>query len=151
MTTFGKAIPLTLAAMLAFFACGKKPDPAQEAVEAIAAAAGERDAAGVIERLAADFRGSDGSGRAEVEQTLRRYLAAYESLDVSLKDLSIERAPASARVRFRADLSGSPRKVGSLEGWLPRTSSYRFDLRLVPEGDSWKVAWAAWEPVDSTP
>ena len=112
-------------------------DPAHEAVEAIAAAAGKRDRR--RDRAPrADFRGSDGSGRAEAEQTLRRYLAAYESLDVSLKDLSIERAPASARVRFRADLSGSPRNVGGLEGWLPRTSSYRFDLRLVPEGDSWK-------------
>ena len=76
---------------------------------------------------------------------MRRYFAAYEILDVKMKDLTIERAPEAARARFRAELSGQPRKIGGLDGLLPSASTYNFDVRLVPDGKRWKVAWASWE------
>ena len=87
---------------------------------------------------------ADGSRRSDAEATIRRLFAGYEKLDVTLRDVQIERSEGAAIARFRVDLSGKPRAVGGLEGILPRTSSYRFELRLVPSGDRWLVAWASW-------
>ncbi len=63
-----------------------------------------------------------------------------------LSDVTIERAEGAARVRFRAELSGQPRQASGLAGLLPSSETYRFDVRLVPDGSRWKVAWASWEP-----
>ena len=65
---------------------------------------------------------------------------------MKIRDVAIERAEGAARVRLRADLSGKPRKIGGLEGLVPSSSAYDFELRLVPEGGAWKVAWAQWNP-----
>lgn len=127
-------------------ACGEKGDPVRQTLDQVVAAAQERDAEAVAQHLAPDFQAADGSGRADAQATLRRYLAAYEQLSVRLSDVTIERGPSAARVTFRADVSGTPRKIGGLEGFLPRSSAYRFELRLVPEGERWKIAWASWEP-----
>jgi len=139
------AIAVALALLAA--ACGEKGDPVRRAIDEIVAAAERRDAGAIVERLAPDFQAADGSGRADAETTLRRYLAAYERLSVRISDLTIERAAGAARARFRADLSGTPRQIGGLEGLIPRSSAYRFDLRLAPaaDGGRWLVAWASWE------
>ena len=139
---------LLVAVCMGIVRCGEKRDPVRETLDRLTQAAEKRDAASAVANLADGFQASDGSGRADAEATLRRYFAAYENLDVKLSDLSIERAPAAARVSFRADLSGAPRKIGGIEGWLPRSSAYRFELRLVPEGDRWKVAWASYSPAE---
>ena len=128
------------------WSCAERGDPVRETLDSIVEAAEDRDAAAVIAHLAADFRASDGSGRADAEAQLRRYLAAYESLQVRISDLSIERAPQAARATFRADMSGTARKIAGLEGLLPESSSWRFEVRLVPEGDRWEVAWLSYEP-----
>jgi hypothetical protein len=128
--------------------CGEKGDPVRQALDRLKAAAEERDAGGFVSGLAPDFRAEDGTGRAEADATLRRYFAAYQSLDVKTSDVSVERAADAARVRFRAELSGKPRSLGGggLEGLLPARSAYRFDLRLSPgAGGRWLVTWAAWE------
>jgi hypothetical protein len=141
-----RSVAAGLLALVAAIGCGDKSDPVRQALDRLVAAAKERDAAKFVESLAPDFRADDGTGRADAEATLRRYFAAYESLDVRMSDVSIERAADAARVRFRADLSGKPRSIGGLEGLLPATSAYRFDLRLSPgEGGRWLVTWAAWE------
>ncbi|HSE63741.1 MAG TPA: hypothetical protein VLG15_09050 [Thermoanaerobaculia bacterium] len=117
----------------------------------MADAASEQDASAIVASLAADFQAADGTGRADAEATLRRYLAAYGSLEVKISDLTIESAAGAARARFQADLSGKPRSVGGLDRFLPRTSKYRFDLRLAPEpggGDRWLVTWAGWEQTE---
>jgi hypothetical protein len=139
----------TLAAVLPFAAlallrCGGKGDPARETLDRIAKAARERSASTVAEQLSGDYRDATGNGRADVEQMLRGYFAAYEIVDVTLSDVAIERGEGAARARFRADLSGQPRQ--GVAGILPSSASYRFDLRLVPEGSRWKVAWASWQP-----
>ena len=126
--------------------CGEKKDPVRQTLDRLTAAAKDRDAGYFLESLAPDFHAADGSGRADAEATIRRYFAAYERLDVRISDVSIERAAGAARVRFRADLSGKARSIGGLDGLLPSTSAYRFDLRLTPgEGGRWLVAWASWE------
>jgi hypothetical protein len=153
-----KALPMTpgriarlaaaLFAVLALAAgCGPASDPVRQTIDGIVEGAQERDARAIVERLSPDFQAADGSGRSDAEVTLSRYLAAYEKLGVRISDLKVERAAGAARARFRADLSGSPRRIGGLDGLLPRSSAYRFDLRLVPtEGGRWLVTWASWEP-----
>jgi hypothetical protein len=126
--------------------CREKSDPVRQALDRLVAAAKERNAGDFVASLAPDFQAADGTGRADAEATVRRFFAAYESLDVRISDVSVERAADAARVRFRADLSGKPRSIGGLEGLLPATSAYRFDLRLSPgEGGRWLVTWASWE------
>ena len=142
---FAAALALAVLALAA--GCGPATDPVQQTLDGIVEGAKERDFRAIVERLAPDFQAADGSGKADAEATLRQYLAAYESLDVRISELTVERASGAARARFRADLSGSPRQIGGLDGILPRSSAYRFDLRLVPaEGGRWIVTWASWEP-----
>ena len=114
----------------------------------MAGAAEKRDAGEMFEGVSASFEAADGSSRADAEAMVRRYLAAYEIVDVSIKDLTIERGEGAARARFRAELSGQPRKVGGLEGLFPSAARYDFDLRLAPENGRWKVAWASWQAAD---
>jgi hypothetical protein len=136
-----------LLGLLVAAGCGAKRDPVRLTLDEMVSAAKERDARTVVERLASEFQAADGTGRADAEATLRRYLAGYERLDVRISDLTIERAAGAARARFRAELSGTPREIGGLDSWLPRSSTYRFDLRLAPEseGGRWLVTWAGWE------
>lgn len=124
--------------------CRKSGDPVQEGLDDIARAAHNRDAAALFERVTAGFQSGDGSSRADAESLVRRTFAAYEVLDVTLKDVSIERSESAAHARFRAELSGQPRRIGGLDGLFPRSSAYDFDVRLVPEDGRWKVAWASW-------
>jgi hypothetical protein len=127
-------------------ACRERGDPARETLDRVASAAGARDAGAVAQELAPDYRDASGGGRTDVEQTLRGYFAAYEIVEVRLSDVVIERAEGAARARFRADLSAQPRQAAGVAGLLPSRSSYRFDVRLVPDGAKWKIAWASWEP-----
>jgi hypothetical protein len=141
--------PIAVRAVLAAFlavACSGSSDPVRATLDRIVRAANARDADGVFARVAAGFQGADGSGFAEARATVERYFAAYEVLDVKIRDVVIERAEGAARVRLRADLSGRPRKIGGLEGLVPSSSAYDFELRLVPEGGAWKVTWAQWNP-----
>jgi hypothetical protein len=143
-----RRVLLIAVALATTLSCRKSGDPIQECLDALVRSANARDADQFFQQVAADFGGADGSARADAEALLRRLFAGYENLDVTLRDVSIERAENAARVRLRADLSGQPRKLGGLDGFLPRTSSYDFDMRLAPDAGSgkWKVAWASWQP-----
>jgi len=125
---------------------GESRDHVREALERIRNAAEARDVAGVLKNLSRDFRDNSGAGAGELSEALRRYFAAYEIINLKMKDLSIERATEAARARFRVDFSGQPRRIGGLGGLLPTAVTYDFDGRLVPDERRWKVAWASWEP-----
>jgi hypothetical protein len=139
---------LALAAVAALLCCGESGDPVQAALDRMVKAAHNRSAEAFMENLTDDFSGADGMTRAEALSTVRRYFAAYEILDVALSNVTVERAEKAARVRLTADLSGQPQKIGGLEGLVPRSSRYRFELRLVPDGSRFKIAWASWEPAE---
>lgn len=134
--------------VLSLAACGGGGDPVQATLGAIVKAADARDAEALFQRVAPGFQAADGSGFAEAQSTVERYFAAYEVLDVSIRDVRIERAEGAARVRLRATLSGQPRRFGGLDGLVPPSAAYDFDLRLVPEGGAWKVSWAQWNPAN---
>jgi hypothetical protein len=134
-----------LAALLLSARCAPK-DPVRATLDAIVRAANARDAKALFDRVANGFSAADGSGRAEARGMVERYFAAYEILNVSIGDVRVERGGDAARVRFRASMSGQPRRVGGLEGLVPSSAAYDFDLRLAPEGGSLKVTWAQWNP-----
>ena len=138
----------SLLAILALgLACrGEGGDPVRQALDRVVQAADKRDAAAVVANLSETYRDAEGQAPADVSAVLRRYFAAYEILDVKISSVEIERAPEAARARFRAQLSGQPVKLGGLDSFLPSASKYDFDVRLVPEGGRWKVAWASWQP-----
>ncbi len=149
MKTIRRVATAVLTLALPFFAarCGAPRDPVDAALDALVRAADARDARALFERIAPGFSAADGSGREEARATVEQYFAAYETLDVRLEDISIERGgPDTARVRFRARLSGHPRRIGGLEGLVPSSAAYDFDLRMTNEGGTWKVAWAQWNP-----
>ena len=139
--------PLFAGLLLLAPGCRKEADPVRSALERMRKAAEARDVSGVVENLTDDFREIAGGGTIEVSQALRRYFAAYEILNLQMRDITVERAPEAARARFRVEFSGQPKKIGGLDGLLPSASAYSFDVRLVPDGSRWKVSWAAWEPV----
>jgi hypothetical protein len=114
----------------------------------LAAAAEARDADRVLGRLSGAFQGRGGEPRAEMGAMLRRYFAAYESIGIELHGVEIERQDGSARVRSLVAFSGHPRKAFGLEGLLPPSAVYRFDLEAVDEGGTWRVKRAAWEPAE---
>ncbi len=135
-----------LGALAILAGCGGGGDPVRDSLDAIVRGAGARDANAIFEHVAPEFQAADGSGFADAKATVDRYLAAYESLSVSIRDVRIERSEGAARVRFRAEMSGKPRRIGGLDGLVPSSASYDFDLRLVQQGGAWKVAWAQWNP-----
>jgi len=138
---------LALVLVAASFACAKPTDPVRATIDAVVKAANARDADALLARVALDFEAADGTGRNEVEARLKGYFAAYETLHVEVSDVQIERGEAAARVRLRADMTGQPRSVGGFGGLLPSAAKYDFDLRLVREGNEWKLAFAGWHVV----
>jgi len=132
-------------AAVAALACAKKGDPVKDALDRMVKAANARDVGALFESVAADFQAADGSGRADAEALVRRIFSAYEILNVSIHDVQVEKGENAARVRLSADLSGQPVKIGGLDGLVPSSAKYDFDLRLTSDGKSWKVAWASWQ------
>jgi hypothetical protein len=109
-----------------------------------ALAAESRDGDGVMERVAEGFRDAEGGGKADAAALVRRSLAAYESLSLTLSDVAIERGPAAAHATFKVRMSGKPRAAGGLDGLLPRSSNWSFDVRLEAGTRGWKITWASW-------
>jgi hypothetical protein len=128
-------------------ACARKTDPIRETIDAVVKAANARDTAALMDRVAPMFEAADGASRLDVEMRLKQYFAAYEILNVTVSDVKIERGDGAALVRLRARMSGQPRAVGGLTGLLPSDAKYDFELRLVNDGEAWKLGWAAWEQI----
>ena len=112
------------------------------------AAAEKRDADGTMARVAEDFRDATGGDRRDTSELVHRTLAAYRSLSLSLTDVAIERGPAAAHAKFRVRMSGTPRAAGGLDGILPRSSRWSFDVRLESRSGGWKITWASWVPIE---
>ncbi len=119
-------------------------DPVMACLAGAVAAAESRDADGVMSRVAESFRDAEGGGKADAGALVRRSLAAYESLSLTLSDVAIDRGPAAAQAKFKVRMSGRPRAVGGLDGLLPRSSNWSFDVRLEPGTGGWKITWASW-------
>ncbi|MGZ5427041.1 MAG: hypothetical protein ACXWE1_07505 [Thermoanaerobaculia bacterium] len=119
-------------------------DPVMACLTGAVAAAEARDADGVMRHVAEGFRDAEGGGRVDAAALVSRTLTAYESLSLTLSGVAIERGPAAAQAKFRVRMSGKPRTVGGLDGLLPRSSHWSFDVRLEAGTGEWKIAWASW-------
>jgi len=125
--------------------CGRGPrDPVLACLTDAVRAAESRDADGVMSRVAESFRDAEGGGKADAAALVNRTLAAYGSLSLTLSGVAIERGEASAHAKFKVRMSGRPRSVGGLDGLLPRSSRWSFDVRLEAGTGGWKIAWASW-------
>jgi len=140
-------LALAAAVLAVLSGCRSAKDPILALVDDLEAAAEDRKAEGIRDRLAEGFRGQGGINRAEAYAMLRRYFAAYETIDLQVYDVSVERSDGAADVRFRVEFSGHARSIGGLDGLLPPGAAYRFDLHVVEQGGAWKVDRADWETV----
>lgn len=130
-------------------ACSRRPaDPVAALLAELEQAAEERDAERFAERLSADFRASDGLGRAEALAQLKRYFAAYESVALEVYGVETEKEGAITRVRCVVEFSGKARQAFGLQGLLPSSAVYRFDLGVAGEGGVYRVRDAAWTAVE---
>jgi hypothetical protein len=135
----------TLLALALAPACSRRPaDPVAALLVELEAAAEARDADRFAERLSADFRGADRLGRPEALGELRRSFAAYESVAIEVSGVESERDGAAARVRCVVEFSGKARQAFGLQGLLPPSAAYRFDLGVADEEGTWRVREAAW-------
>ena len=144
-----RLLPTLLAALLLvpLASCRKEADPVRATIDALAEAASDRDADAAGDLLATAYADAEHADRAAALLTIRRYFAAYERISTSFSDLQIDRKPDLARATFTATFDGTPRKLGSLDGMLPRSAKVKFEMNLVPEEGRWKVAWAGWQLV----
>jgi hypothetical protein len=137
-----RATPLILAGVLA---CSPAVvDPVEQLRAELELAAEARDADRFAERLSPDFQGPHGLTRAEGLASLRRYFAAYESVDLDVYGVEVEGDETRARVRCVVEFSGRPRPLGALKGLLPPAAVYRFDLLAAEDSGVWRVREAAW-------
>jgi hypothetical protein len=125
-------------------ACGGSRDPVQGLLDELRDAAEARDAGRFTARLGDGFEGAGGMHKAEAEAMLRRYFAAYESVDLEVYGIETERTGSSARVRYVVEFSGEASKAFGLRGFLPPSAAYRFELEVTDEGGTWKVRRASW-------
>jgi hypothetical protein len=138
-----------LLALSALAACSGAPqDPVLALLAELEAAAEARDAGRFAERLAPSFRGAQDLGRPEVVAQLKRHFAAYESVTIDLYGVETERDGPGAQVRCVVGFSGRARQAFGLEGLLPPSAVYRFELDVADEGAGFLVRSARWEPAE---
>ncbi len=144
-------LPLLLLFVPAAPACRRAPaDPVQALVERGLAAAEERDVAALEACLDPAFRGGGSLDRASSLAEARRWFFAYQSLDVELADLLIERpAEGRARASFRVVMSGRPKEIAGLADVLPRSAVYAFETEAALGADGqWRFTSAAWRDAE---
>jgi hypothetical protein len=129
--------------------CSRAPkDPVAALLAELEAAAEARDAERFARRLAPAFHGAHDLGRPEALAQLKRYLAAYESVAIDVQGVETGRDGPAAHVRCVVEFSGQARKAFGLEGLMPPSAVYRFELDVADEGGLWLVRGATWEPVE---
>lgn len=133
-------------------ACTRPPvDPVTALLADLEQAAEARDASRFGGLLSMGFEGAQGIGRDEAIAQLRRYFAAYEHVALDVYGVEVESSDRAARVRCVVELSGRTRKLVGLEGLLPPSAVYRFELGAADEAGTWRVREATWEAADVAP
>lgn len=142
-----RALAAVAVVVLALQACSRAPaDPVAALLAELESAAEARDAERFAARLAAEFQGERGLGRAEAAAELRRYFAAYEAVALEVYGVEVERLAGAARVRCVVEFSGRARGAFGLQGFLPPEAVYRFELELTEAKGGLRVLSARWEP-----
>ena len=138
-----------LLALTALPSCSRTPtDPVKALLNELEAAAEARDTDRFCARLSPAFHGAHALGRPEAVAQLRRYFAAYESVALDVYGIETERTGPAAHVRCVVEFSGRARQAFGLEGLLPPSAVYRFELGVADEDGTWRVRDASWEPAE---
>jgi hypothetical protein len=142
-------IALLLAVVLGVGGCSRAAsDPVRTMLDELASAAEARDADRALARISDRFQGRGAASKAEIANSLRRYFAAYESIGIELHGVEIDHQDGTAGVRCVVAFSGQARKAFGLEGLLPPSAVYRFDLDAADENGTWRVTRAEWQPAE---
>jgi hypothetical protein len=147
-------LPLLLLLGWAASGCRRTPsDPVQALLERAVAAAEGRDVEALGSCLDPAFRGGERLDRAASLDEARRWFFTYQSLDLELADLLIERpAEGQARATFRVVMSGRPKEIGGLADVLPRSAVYAFEVAMARAADGqWLFISAAWRDAEGEP
>jgi hypothetical protein len=142
---------LLLVLALAASACSRRPaDPVAALLVDLERAAEGRDATAFGESLSVSFRDEHGLDRDGAVQQAKRWFAGYETVKLEVYGVEIERTPGpgAARVRCVVEFSGQGRRLLGLEGLLPPSAAYRFELDVADEGGTWRVRGASYEPIE---
>jgi hypothetical protein len=138
-------------ALLALLACSAEPDSPEVAVRAtlaaIETAAGERDVAGVRERISDAYADSRGNDKANVVQVAAFHLLRNQAVYTLSRILRIDTSePGRAAVEVLVALAGSP--IDDSEALLTVNADlYRFEVALrEEEPGSWRVTASSWQP-----
>ena len=124
------------------------PIPSRALVDDVAAAAEDRDADRVARPPERRVPGPEALGQGRiVAASLRRYFAAYESIDLEVFDVQTEAGDGVTQIRTRVGFTGKAQKAFGLEGLLPPSAVYAFDFDARDEGGVWRVTRASWEVV----
>lgn len=154
----GRTWPLLAILLLSGLACAsgcrRSPsDPVQALLERAVAAARERDVEALGPCLDPAFRGGERLDRAASLDEARRWFFGYQSLDLELADVAIERpAAGQARATFRVVMSGRPKEIGGLADLLPRSAVYAFEVAMARTAEGqWRFTKAAWHDAEGQP
>jgi hypothetical protein len=129
--------------------CRSAPaDPVTALLAELEESAEARDAERFATRLSSTFQAARSLDRAQAVAQLRRYIAAYESVALDVYGVEIDREGGAARVRCVVEFSGRARRLMGLEGLLPPTAVYRFELEVADEDGTWRVRAASWEAAE---
>lgn len=144
-------LPLLLLIGSAACGCRRAPsDPVQALLERAVAAAEQRDVEALGACLDPSFRGGERLDRAAALDEARRWFFTYQSLDLELADVVIERpAEGRARASFRVVMSGRPKEIAGLADVLPRSAVYAFEVELAGGADgAWRLTHATWRDAE---
>ena len=136
-----------LAAAVALAGCGRRDDVTRPILE-IAKAVEAKKADDAADWLARSYHDPEHPDPASVVMRIRQLGASYDHLKIDVSGLAVEDLGATRRARFRAELSGTPKSIPGLEGFLPRKSAWDFETSLIYEGGRWRIATASWKPAD---
>jgi hypothetical protein len=134
-------------AALLLAACAKRDD-VKAPILRIAEAVEKKDANAVADWLTRDYHDAEHENAQAVVARVRQLAGAYAHLKIDVSRMKVDDLGASRRARFRAELSGTPKNVPGLEGFLPRKSAWDFEASLVYEGGRWRIATASWKPAE---
>lgn len=98
------------------------------------------DAAAVPLHVSADFTGTAGMDRSQLERLVETQSGRYDAIDLMVGPLDIEFDDAQARVRFTATTRGLEADAST------RGNVWRVDTRWRLEDGEWKLLAAQWRP-----
>ncbi|MEW5741059.1 MAG: hypothetical protein AB1938_19210 [Myxococcota bacterium] len=122
--------------------------PEEEVRELVARAvdaAQKRDAAGVTESLADNFRGPSGASRQEVKQLIVGHLFRNQSALVVLNPVLDVTVESPTKASFKGSFVFARGQVSDWQQPGDGASRYDISAELEKQGDEWKITSASWE------